>query len=258
MHHLSGKEIDELFVNPIVKKTDNFTDSIQQYPVMLVNGHSIDLQAALSLLSTSIGIARSRPYGNYQQNLEEMIKVSHGVATRGLAPIIIGRPKLPGKLPFIRVQQLVVNPHLSFPINKQMIESGIPEDFRKNYNSKLRKGSIEVAKGVTDHPEGYRTLWSMSPGGTPDLLGVGEHEGKILTKKVVPATIRLIGQMGCGLLPIYTKFGKGKSPTVIEIGDIMPPNEVTNLTIPTIMADLAEFRRNNGETNVYYEDELAI
>jgi hypothetical protein len=186
-----------------------------------------------------------------------MIKISHGVATRGLAPIIIGRPHFPPKLSFMRLQQLVVNPHLSFPINRQMIESGISQDFRKDYNAKLRAGSIAVAQSAATHPKGYRTFWSMSPGGTPDFAGEGEHEGKLLTKALEPATIRLMGEMGCGLLPVYTKLGKGKSPTVVELGDIVPPNEISDTTLPTMMADLAAFRRSHGEPDVYYEEELA-
>jgi hypothetical protein len=257
MHHMSGKEIDELFVAPFAAKAGDLTRALPDYPVALINGHHIDLQAALSVLTASMGVARANIDDSYQQGLEDMIKVAHGVATRGLAPIVIGRPKLPLKLPFIRVQQLVVNPHLSFPINKQMIESGIPQDFRKGYNAKLREETIEVAQAPTAHPRGYRTLWSMSPGGTPDFPGEGEREGKLITKAIEPATIRLMGEMGCGLLAVYTSFGKEKSPTVVELGDIVPPSEVTDSTLTTTMADLAAFRRRNGELSVYYEEELA-
>ncbi len=256
-HFMSGREIDELFAAPFAAKADDLTSALPDFPLALVNGHDIDLQAALSLLSASMGIASANAEGRYQKTLEEMIKVTHGVATRGLAPIVVGRPKLPGRLTFVRIQRLVVNPHLSFPINKEMIESGIPEDFRKRYNAKLRAETIEVAKAPTDHAKGFRTLWSMSPGGTPDLRGEGEHEGKLLTKAIEPATIRLLNEMGCGLMAVYTKFGKGKGPAKIELGDIVPPNEITDLTVPGMMADLAAFRRDNGEPNVFYEGELS-
>jgi hypothetical protein len=138
-----------------------------------------------------------------------------------------------------------------------MIASGIPLDFKKIYNAKVRAETIEVAQAPATHPKGYRTLWSMSPGGTPDFPGEEEHEGKLITKALEPATIRLMGEMGCGLLPVYTKFGKGKSPTVIQLGEIVPPNEVTDSTLPTMMADLAAFRRKHGESDVYYEEEPA-
>lgn len=255
-HYMSSRDIDELFVAPFETRADEITRVLPEYPVMLVNGHDIDLQAALSLLSASMGIATARAEGRYQQKLEETIGITHGVATRGMAPIAIGHPKLPGRVTFVRVQRLVVNPHLSFPINKQMIESGIPQDFRKRYNAKLRAETVAVAQAPTDHPKGYRTLWSMSPGGTPDIKGEGDNEGKLLTKAIEPATVRLIQEMGCGLLPVYTKFGRGKSETVIELGDIVPPDDVTDLTIPAMMADLAEFRRRHGEANVFYEGEL--
>lgn len=255
-HYMSGREIDELFTASFAAKAGVLTRTLPDYPLALVNGHDIDLQAALSLLSASMGIARANTDGQYQKTLEEMIKVTHGVATRGLAPIVIGHPKLPGRLTFMRVQQLVVNPHLSFPINKQMIESGIPKDFRKRYNAKLRAETVAVAQAPTDHAKGFRTLWSISPGGTPDARGEGEHEGKLITKAIEPATIRLMDEMGCGLVVVYTKFGKGKSATIIELGDIVPPDEISDLTVPTMMADLAAFRRRHGEPNVYYEEEL--
>lgn len=257
MHYMSGKDIDDLFVAPFTAKAGDLTRDLLDFPVALVNGHDIDLQAALSLLSASMGIARANTDGRYQETLENTIKMTHGVATRGLAPIVIGRPRLPGKLPFIRLQQLVVNPHLSFPINKQMIESGIPQGFRKAYNAKLRAETIEVAKARSNHAKGYWTLWSISPGGTPDIRGEGEREGTLITKAIETATIRLMNEMGCGLVVVYTKFGKGKGPTIIELGDIVPPNEITDLTVPTMMADLAEFRRRHGESNVFYEEELA-
>lgn len=255
-HRMSGKEIDELFVAPFAAKAAELESALPEYPVALVNGHDIDLQAALSLLAASMGIARASSEGSYQRVLERTIGLAHGVATRGLAPIVVGRPKLPGRLTFLRLQQLVVNPHLSFPINKQMIESGIPQDFRKRYNAKLRAETIEVARGAPDPQTGLRTLWSMSPGGTPDFAGSGEHAEKLLTKRLEPATIHLFKEMGCGLLPVYTKFGRGKSETLIELGDLVPADAVTEGALETMMADIAGFRRRHGEPNVYYEGEL--
>jgi hypothetical protein len=255
-HHLSGKEIDRVFVAPFVERAAEIERALPNHPVALINGHDIDLQAALSLLSASMGIARASDRGGFQEILEQTISLAHGVATRGLAPIVIGRPKLPGRLTFLRLQQLVVNPHLSFPINKQMVESGIPQDFRKRYNAKLRAETIEVANGPADPATGFRTLWSMSPGGTPDFKGEGEHAEKLMTKAIEPATVRLLSEMGCGLLPVYTKFGRGRGETLVELGELIPPDAVTESTVPTLMADIAEFRRRHGETHVFYEEEL--
>jgi hypothetical protein len=255
-HRMSSREIDQLFVAPFAERASGLTGVLPEYPVTLVNGHDIDLQAALSLLSASMGIARADEGGNFQRTLEETIAVAHGVATRGLAPIVIGRPKLPGRLTFLRLQQLVVNPHLSFPINKEMIASGIPQDFRRSYNARLRAEVIEVANAPTSHRGGFRTLWSMAPGGTPDFRGEGEHEEKLLTKGIEPATVKLMNEMGCGMLPVYTKFGKGRGETRIELGQLVPPDQVTDSTVPTMMADLAAFRRLHGEENVFYEGEL--
>ncbi|MBJ7457673.1 MAG: hypothetical protein JHD02_00650 [Thermoleophilaceae bacterium] len=257
-HHMNGREIDKLFAAPFSARAGDFMATLPNFPVALINGHDIDLQAALALLSASMGLARADSAGSFQQNLEAMIRVSHGVATRGLAPIVIGRPRLRPRLTFIRLQRLIVNPHLSFPINKEMIESGIPQDFRSSYNARLRAESIAVARAPTDHPKGLRTLWSISPGGTPDRPGTGEHEGKLITKSIEPATLHLVNEMGCGLIPVYTRFGKGRAENRIELGDIVPPDAVTDSTVPNMMADIAAFRRRNGEPHVFYEEELAL
>lgn len=258
IHKMNGQDMDD-FAGAFSERAGEITQSLAEFPLMYVNGHNPDLQAALSLFSANVGVAQASGAGNFQREFEDMTRISHGVATRGIVPIVIGRPRLPWpKIPFIRLEQLVVNPHHSFPINKQMIESGITPDFRKAYNARLRQESIDVARGgVTNHPRRYHTQWSMAPNGTPDFEGEGEHEGKTITKKVEPATIRLILEMGCGLLNVRTSFGRGKRPTVVELADVILPNEVTPSTIPTMMADLADFRRQNGEPDVYYEEELA-
>lgn len=256
-HGLSGREIETLFAAPFAEKAASIEAALPDYPVTLVNGHDIDLQAALSLLGASMGIAAASSDGSYQRVLERMIRLAHGIATRGMAPIAVGHPRLPARLTFVRLQQLVVNPHLSFPINKQMIESGIPEDFRRSYNAKLRAETISVATSPPDPDSGLRTLWSMAPGGTPDFPGEGEHSDRLLTKAIEPATVRLMSEMGAGLLPVYTKLGRGRSETVVELGEIVPPDQVTDSTVGSMMADLAAFRRANGEANVYYEGELS-
>jgi hypothetical protein len=255
-HRLSSREIDDCFVAPFTARAEELCRVLPDFPVTLVNGHDIDLQAALSLMAASMGVAEADERRRYQRTLEQTIGIAHGVATRGLAPIVVGRPKLPGRLTFLRLQQLVVNPHLSFPINKEMIASGIPQDFRRRYNAKLRAEVVEVANSTTDHPEGFRTLWSMAPGGTPDFAGEGEHGDKLLTKAIEPATVKLMNEMGCGLMPVYTRFGKGRGETFVELGEIIPPDRLTDSTVPSIMAELAAFRRRHGEENVYYEGEV--
>lgn len=254
-HRMSGKEIERLFVEPFAGRAPELLRALRDQPLALVNGHDVDLQAALSLLSATAGVARASE-GRFQRTLEEMIEISHGIATRGLGPIVIGRPKLPGRLTFLRLQQLVVNPHLSFPINREMIASGIPQDFRRRYNAKLRAEVVEVARTRSQHRDGYWTFWSMAPGGTPDFKGEGEHSDELLTKRIEPATIKLMNEMGCALMPVYTRFGKGSAETRIELGEVIPPSQVTDATVPGLMAELAEFRRRHGEQNVYYEGEL--
>lgn len=255
-HQLSGKQIDSVFVAPFVERAGELESALRDHPVALINGHDIDLQAALSLLAASMGIARASSRGSFQNVLEEMIAIAHGVATRGLAPIVVGRPKLPGRLTFLRLQQLVVNPHLSFPINKQMIESGIPQDFRKRYNAKLRAETIEVARSGPAATSGLHTLWSMSPGGTPDFAGSGEHEAKLLTKLIEPATVKLMSEMGCALLPVYTRLGRGKAESTVELGELIAPGDYNDQSLHSVMSDIAAYRRAHGEPNVYYEGEL--
>ncbi len=257
-HKLSSKEIDASFVAPFVALAPQLLAALRRYPVALINGHDVDLQAALSLLAACMGVARSeadRGRGDRQRLLEAMISRSHGVATRGTAPIVIGPRLVPGRLTFLRLQQLVVNPHLSFPVTPQMIESGIPREFRKRYNAQLRAETIAAATTPPD-AGGLHTLWSMAPGGAPDFAGSGEHEGKLLTRSVGFATVKLIREMGCALLPVRTRLGRGRAETIVELGALVPPEDVSAATVASLMADLAAFRRRHGEADVYYQGEF--
>ncbi|MEO6761789.1 MAG: hypothetical protein ABI220_05500 [Candidatus Saccharimonadales bacterium] len=258
MNRLSLREFGNLFVEPLAERAETIKGALHDFPVAFINGHSLDLQAALPLVAASIGIAHSIEKGDYRQNLEDMIRLSHGVATRALAPIILGRERFTPRLPFMRIAQLAVNAHLSFPVNKQMNQSSIPKKFTHDYNVRLKENCVGIAKSETTHPLGFKTLWALSPGGTPDTKVEESSGGEIFTKRIEPATVDFIARLGCGLLPVYTSFGKCKSPTAVEFGDIIPPNLVNVGTLSGIMTDLAAFRRKHGEGNVYYEGERAV
>lgn len=255
-HRLGRKEIDECFVAPFAARAEGIEAALREYPVALINGHDVDLQAALSLLSGCMGLAEARSSGRYQQVLEQLVSCSHGVATRGTAPIAVGHPRLPGRLTFVRLQQLIVNPHLSIPVTPQMAQSGIPREFRKRYNAQLRAETIACAQTPPDPATGRHTFWSMAPGGAPDFEGEGEHEGKLITRSVGFATAKLLREMGCAVLPVYTRLGRGRSATLVELGELLPPEAVSSGSLGSMMADLAAFRRRHGEPNVYYEGEL--
>ena len=262
INRMLPRTFKRLFVEPLTAMAPEITDSLHEYPVAFINGHSLDLQAALPLVAGSIGIARAAgPKEDYQKNLEDMINISHAIASRAFAPIRIRRPWLPASFAFLDLGRLVVNPHLSFPRNKRMAESDIPESFMHDYNTKLKDDCIEIAGAPTTHPLGFRTLWSLAPGGTPDLKIKDDkgHVEKIIIKRVEPATLHLIERMGCALLPVNMSFrnkDNKKSKTVAEFGPIIPPDKVTGSTIHELMEKQAEYRRDHGEP-AYYEKELA-
>lgn len=259
-HHLSKRQIEEKVVRPFMPKTFEMIRALGEYPVMLVNGHEPDLQAALSIYAANIAMSRVQE-GNEKQNYRNAVNRAHGFVARGFVPIRIGPNYGPLRdqrsLP--RIMQLGAGSHFTFGVTKQMIASGIPKDFAKVYHTGMKSTAIEIAHSDTyDDPDRLHTFWSISPSGTRDEKPTeGEHEGKSIMPTVIPATIDLIKSMNIGLLPFYFKNGRGKSETVAQVGSIIPPNEVTDSTVPTIMADLAEFRRRNGETNAFYEEELA-
>ena len=260
INRMLPRTFKSLFVDPLTAMAPDITDSLHEYPVAFINGHTLDLQAALPLVAGSIGIARAGSEEDYQKNLEDMIKISHAIANRGFAPIRIRRPWLPASFAFLDLGRLVVNPHLSFPRNKRMAESDIPESFLHDYNTKLKDECIEIAGAPTEHPLGFKTLWSLAPGGTPDVkIKDDGHVKEIIIKRVEPATIHLIERMGCALLPVNMSFRKynEKSRTVAEFGSIIPPDEVTDSTIHELMEKQAEYRRDHGEP-VLYEEEPAV
>jgi|GEM_PF-5445692 len=256
LNRMRPSHFNETFIAPLRARADELTDALHQYPVMFVNGHAkgYDLQAGLPTVAATAALAREAKSGNYQANLERMVRLSHGFATRALAPIEIGFSNHQPQWTFLRIIQLAGNPHWSFPINKRINESGIPASFRHEHNAKMKADALQIVAAGSQDKEGLQTLWTMSPAGTPDVLGVDEHEGKVITKSVEQATIDFVSRMGVGLLPVYTVLGKGILQA--EFGSIIPPNEVTQSTLASKMADLAEYRRVNGQPNVYYEGEL--
>jgi hypothetical protein len=136
-----------------------------------------------------------------------------------------------------------------------MQNSGIPEEFFKRYNAKFRQDCLDVVSHSGDHPLGQHQVWSMAPGAGPDLKGKGVQAGLQITQAVGGATIKLVRSMGVGLLPVYASFSKASGGPSMELGGIIPPDEVTDLTLPGIMQDFAVYRRAHGEPNVYYAEE---
>lgn len=262
MHHLSFGEIDEIAVQPFAEKADTITDALQDYPLLLVNGHDPDLQAALSIVSAGLAIAR-HDRGGLHRNFDEMARISHTVGTRGFAPIIVGRPNRRPQIPFVGIAQWVMNPHLSFPDNEKMRQSPLMPGFKSAYNDKFAADCLDVIEAGPTHPNGYHTLWSTPPGGTEDRPGFDQAGNKItVTARVKPGTIKLIRDMGVGLLPVYySRFDKIKHPASMVVGTIIPPNEVTDLTLPSIMHDLALYRRSFGKEKrgfVYYAEDPEV
>src|SRR3990167_3914227 len=253
---LSKEEADRVCVRPFVEKASIITEALQQYPLLLVNDHHPDLQGARSLTSAHMGLASEQTWGSEWDRLSAMINISLGVATRDILIIALNLSHTPFKKPFLSIQRSVGSPHYAFPINKPMLEAKMPLDFVREYNNRFKDNSKSAAQAPTNHPDGLKALITMSPGGEKNIWGKDEYEGKLITHKVIPATSRLIMNMECGLLPVNASFGKGKRETFFELGDIIPPGDVTKDTVPGIMADTADYRRRHGEPCVFYAEEL--
>ena len=262
VHHLSFGEIDEIAVPPFAENADRITEALQDYPVLLVNGHDPALQTALSLVSAGIALAR-HDRGRFYKNFDEMARISHVVGTRGFAPIIVGRPNRNPQIPFVSIAQWVMNPHLSFPDNEKMRQSALTPGFKSAYNDRFATDCLDVIEAGPTHPNGYHTLWSTPPGGTDDVNGFDQAGKKIIvTARVKPGTIKLVREMGVGLLPVYfSRFGKVNGRTSMVVGTIIPPNEVTDSTLPSIMSKLAAYRSSFGKEKrgfVYYADDPEV
>ena len=261
-HRLSLKELNELEATTFAEEAADLSESLHDYPVLLINGHDPDMQAALTLVLSGIAIARrddtERERGRFAKNFEEMVRISHAVGTRGFGPIELGRPRIP-ITSLVRISQMVMNPHLSFPATERVRESNLPASFTAGYNDLFKDEFLEAVRAEPTHPDGYHSLASTPPSGAPDAKGLDQDGNPItVTRRVSSGTIELIHNMNCGLLPVYAKFGRGKGLSQVELGQIIPPNEVGDITVPDIMFAQAAFRRAKaaqGERPVYYEDD---
>jgi hypothetical protein len=261
-HRLSLKELNELEITAFAEEAADLTEALHDFPVLLVNGHDPDMQAALTLvLLSGIAIARrddEHGRGRFPKNFEDMVRISHVVGTRGFGPIEFGRPRVP-ILSLVRISQMVMNPHLSFPVTERMRQSNLPASFTTAYNDLFKSEFLYAVRMKPAHPNGYHSLASTPPSGAPDAQGL-DQDGNLITvtRRVSPGTIELIRNMRCGLLPVYAKFGRGKGLHHIELGQIIPPDEVSDATVPDIMFAQAAFRRTlatGDERPVYYEDD---
>jgi hypothetical protein len=264
-HHLSLKELNRLEATTFADEAENISEALYEYPVLLVNGHAPDMQAALTLVLSGIAIARrdaNEGQGTFHSNFENMADISHAVGTRGFGPVTIGlHPKLP-HVTLVRISQMVMHPHLSFPATERVRESNLPPSFTTEYNDLFKREFLEAVRTEPTHPLGYHMLASTPPSGAPDANGLDKEGREIrVTRRVSEGTIELIRNMGCGLLPVYAQFGRGKAPTSLELGEIFPPDEVDEATISWIMRSQALYRRQKaapGEKEVYYEEDPEV
>ena len=249
-----------LFYEPIREKAKEIDDAMHEFNLMTITDHEPDLLAIIPVHGISHALAERRK-GDHRQNLEDMYRLSHVVATRGFMPLKFGRREHPSQsnaLTIVRAGRLICNPHFTFPRTPQMMSSGISPEFIKAYNQLARADAIEVANLESEHPEGLFQSWAMAPSGGPPkkvdnpLLKRGKMK---VIQKVVPATTKTVQDMKCGILPFYYSPLAGSK--VVELGKIIPPDEVGSDTLARIMERQAWFRRNNGE-EVYYEGNLRM
>lgn len=256
-HSMSSSEIDKTCALPFTEKTDQITDALRKYPVLLVNDHSPDTQSALSIVAAQKGIARGQN-GNFLKNYLDIIRISHVIGIRALHEIEIPLHVFGKVVPFAKIETAITTANFSIPLNKKTENSNLDKRLVRIYNKKFVQDTLRAAENTTSHPQNYYPLFASSIGGDKNYKGTDEHQGLLITHPVVNPTVRLLKAMKCALLPVYTSFGRGKRETYFELGDIVPPDEVTDETPHQMMADIAEFRRAHGEPNVYYAGELDL
>lgn len=249
-------ELKPLFLEPFARRAAELTAAVTETPVMVVAAHKPDLAVGGGVYGYAKAVADHGDYASRNRRRRDMFANSHVIATRGLAPVALGRPWLPGRPTLVGVAQHGLNLHTTFPINDQMRASGLSEAFRKDYNHRARHAVIDIARSPSTHPAGYFPLVGMAPNGTPDIPGRDEHAGKMLMKRIEPATSHWAQAMGCAILPLYVMLSKKHGTPVTELGTLVPADEVTEQTLPTLSVNMAEFRRTHGETHVWAEEEL--
>jgi hypothetical protein len=264
-NHVKFRDIHNVFIGGFADGSDEMDAALRQYPVTNLSGHQPNLLAALSGLSRSVALAR-RP-GN---NLKDMFKGSHIIAARSIAPLILGRSPEGWNKPLVELAQMAMNPHFVFAINKAMIEAGFPREFTDDYNDRSQADSIAARNAEVPEDGGYHSRWDMAAGGDQDVYKKRDKDGiwvpvdkkdrdedgvVAVMHRVIPASSKFIIDMECGVQGVYTSVVRGQKP-VMELGPIIPPNEVTMDTAPDIARKQAKFRRDHGEKNVRYAEDL--
>jgi len=261
----SPNTMERLFYQPARQLSGQVARRLQERPVMAISGHSPDLVAVFPLFGLAKALADDQP-GERRPYLHDMFRLSHVVATRGFVPMKIGRrglqPITPDSWTLLRAARLVLNPHFTFPRTRLMRESGIPEEFIADYNARARRDCLETVQQPITHPAGFHQLWAMAPGAGPDLKGdnvpaswkdhLTEMPNLQVTQAVGHGTIELVKAMGCNLLPVMTSFA---DRPILQFGEMVPADQITDSTLPSIMADLAVFRRTHGEPHIFYQEE---
>jgi hypothetical protein len=257
MHGLDQRQINGI-IGTFQRRAPAITASQREFPLMNVNGHNPNMQTAFSNIVQNIAMARlSR--GWFGSNLDELSGLSHVIGTRAFAALVVGYEGTPVSLPLVSVSQTLMTPHLSIPDNQKMRAGRLPRSFKSAYNDIFVDEVMDVIeKGTAESPNGLYSSWHVAPNATPDVDGhsISGREIKV-TAKVGEGTTRLVQAMGVGIQPVLTSFGFKKRPTFVELGDIIPPDEVNDQTLPNIMADLALYRRMHGEA-VYYAEEPEV
>lgn len=234
------------------------TDALMDYPVAIIGGHEIDFQGLPIINGLAHAIARRQPE-SYRRARHDIANATHVAMHRAFLPMRVGHdwsPYNPESLTMLSLLRAVANPIFTLP-PKSAREAGIEQDFIDAYNFEATKDCLSTVKKGTQHPAGYEQAWIMLPSGSPDEKVSDHRKVKKVAKRVNRGTKRLVRNMKVGVLPVYTSLRKGS--IVVEAGQIIPPNEVTDSTIPEIMSELAWFRRQHGEEGVYYaeDDEVA-
>jgi len=255
---VSGDNIENTFYEDFKRKAGLLRDELENRSTMLLTGHEPDVLAAVPLVSAANAIAEydaTTKNRSFRRCFADMVKICHVEATRALAPVMIG--KAPAAVSLVRIARWGLSPHFVLPKNEAMNESDISGEFIKTYNHLAKDNMDAVTKGPSRHPDGLNVLWSMAPAGTRDKrINLENGQTALVIPEVTEGTINLIKRLGCTIVPVCTSLGDRKNPSVY-VRRMIYPSHIGPETIHKVMVQMAEFRREHGEGEVYYAREAA-
>jgi hypothetical protein len=250
------RDIEDVFIAGFSERVEDIKEVLSEKPLTLICDHNPDLESVMMSFAAGVSIARSSDQKRYGARLNEIFRLSHGIGTRAMTPIMIDFPKPLPDISLVGLTRLIFSPHYSFPRTTAVEESSIDQNFIGEYNDKLREECVEAAGSIRSDIHGYHTLWTVAPAGTRNTKSIGE-DGEVFETipSVNEATTKLLQDMGSAAVLINSRFSfeSGGKPE-LEIGEIV--SEIGNDTLPNMMREMAKYQTIPGQKQVFYAGDV--